>query len=81
MLSEEGSYDPTPIPFSNENRPTEDQIADLAKFYGCAKSDICIICGKKIVLQIFRNSGVCCEKHRKDRDNDHEPFRGGALAP
>jgi hypothetical protein len=67
--------------FGPDNRPSEQQIADLAKHHGCAKSDICIICGKKIVLQIFRNSGVCCELHRKDRDNDHEPFRGGALAP
>lgn len=68
-------------PFSNDNRPSEEQIADLAEFYGVAKSDICRICGKRIIVQIFRNSGVCSEKHRKDRDNDHAPFRGGSLAP
>jgi hypothetical protein len=29
----------------------------------------------------FKNTGVCCESHRKIRDNDLQPFRGGHLAP
>ena len=54
-------------------------IEGIAKRHKCPKSDICVMCGRKIVVQIFRNSGVCCEDHRKDRDNDHQPFRGGQL--
>lgn len=38
-------------------------------------NQICCICLKVITMQIFKNTGVCCENHRKDRDNDHEVFR------
>lgn len=37
----------------------------------------CCICGEEIVVQIYKNTGVCCELHRKDRDNDHQPARIG----
>lgn len=67
--------------FDKNNPPSEEQIADLAKYFNVAKSDICCICGRKIIVQIYRNSGVCSEQHRKDRDHDWAPFRGGALAP
>jgi hypothetical protein len=67
--------------FDKDNPPTEEQIADLAKYFNVATTDICCICGRKIVVQVYRNSGVCSEGHRKDRDNDHAPFRGGSLAP
>jgi hypothetical protein len=60
---------------------TDAAVEGIAKRLGCAKSDICVMCGIQITMQIFRNSGVCCEQHRKDRDNDNLPFRGGALSP
>lgn len=57
------------------------QLKKLAKENKTTVSNICCICGKVIEVQIFKNSGVCSEMHRKDRDNDHLPFRGGSLAP
>jgi hypothetical protein len=70
-----------PQKFGPDNRPTDAQLDELAAYHKVARSDICVICGKKIIVQVFRNSGVCCEKHRKDRDNDHAPFRGGVRSP
>lgn len=60
-------------PFGPDNRPSEQVIVDLAKHHGCPVSNICVICARKIVVQVYMNSGVCCEQHRKDRDNDHTP--------
>lgn len=45
------------------------------------RTNVCCICGKDIKIQIFKGTGVCSENCRKDRDNDHAPFRGGALSP
>jgi hypothetical protein len=33
----------------------------------------CSICGQDIKVMAFKNTGVCCEKHRKIRDNDTAP--------
>ena len=60
--------------------PQED-LEYIAKQRGVLVNQICCVCGTVITVQIFKNSGVCCENHRKDRDNDHAPFRGGALSP
>lgn len=38
-------------------------------------NNVCCICGKDIKVQIFKNSGVCSELCRKDRDNDHDVAR------
>lgn len=43
--------------------------------------NICTICNKPILIQIFKNSGVCCERCRKERDHDTEPWRGLTEAP
>jgi len=56
-------------------------IAKRAKSLGLASNQICCMCLKVITVQIFKNAGVCSENCRKDRDNDHQPFRGGALSP
>ena len=40
----------------------------------------CCICGIEIEVQIYKNTGVCCELHRKDRDNDHGPARVGYVS-
>lgn len=37
----------------------------------------CTECGNKILIQIFKGTGVCCENCRKNRDNDHKPALGG----
>jgi len=62
-------------------RMPDEHIEWLAREHKVPKNQICCICGTVITVQIFKNTGVCCEKHRKDRDNDHQPFRGGSLAP
>lgn len=72
----------TTEPFSVPGIPlTEDAVHGIALRNKVPVSQVCVMCGKVIVVQIFKNSGVCCEQHRKDRDNDHAPFRGGSLAP
>jgi len=38
-----------------------------------ARKGICIICKKKIVMQIFMGTNVCSENCRKARDNDFKP--------
>ena len=43
-------------------------------------SDICIICGSKIEVMIFKNTGVCCELCRKKRDGE-EDAQPRALNP
>lgn len=69
-------------PFSFPGVPlTKDSIEGIAIRNKVPISQVCVMCGRIIVVQIFKNSGVCCEQHRKDRDNDHAPFRGGSLAP
>lgn len=56
-------------------------IETTAKQFNVDHLNICCMCLKPIKVQIMKNSGVCSELCRKDRDNDHVPFRGGALAP
>lgn len=56
-------------------------IKQLAEFYGTLVNNVCVMCGAEIEMMAFKNTGVCSENCRKDRDNDHQPFRGGALAP
>lgn len=57
------------------------QIVKRAQALGVAENMICCMCLELIRIQIFKGTGVCCEHCRKDRDNDHEPFRGGARTP
>ena len=40
----------------------------------------CCVCGTEILVQIYKNSGICSEQHRKDRDNDHGPARVGYVS-
>lgn len=37
--------------------------------------DICQICGNEIKSLIFKGTRFCCEDHRKDFYDDHEPFQ------
>lgn len=53
----------------------ERRIQQSAKIHGRLVNDVCCICLRKITTQIYRNSGVCSEQCRKDRDNDHAPFQ------
>jgi len=32
--------------------------------------NICSVCGQEIKMMIFKGTGVCCENHRKLRDNE-----------
>lgn len=43
--------------------------------FSSAPNTHCCVCGTEIKVQIYKNTGVCCELHRKDRDNDHGPAR------
>lgn len=54
-----------------------DMFPDSAVEY-IVNTEVCSECGKKIKVQIFKNSGVCSELCRKDRDNDHGPARSTA---
>ena len=53
-----------------------DELEVLAKEHGVSVNNICVMCGQVVVVMAFRNMGVCCEDHRKLRDNDTEPLRG-----
>lgn len=61
-------------------KPLKD-ISKRANALGVLPNNICCMCLNLIQVQIFKNEGVCSEKCRKDRDNDHQPFRGGSLSP
>ena len=37
----------------------------------------CSECGKEIITQIYKGTGVCGENCRKERDNDKKPWRMG----
>jgi predicted nucleic acid-binding Zn ribbon protein len=52
----------------------------MSKSNGKPKAGHCIICGKKIKVQIYKNTEVCSENCRKDRDGDHEPARIGYVS-
>jgi hypothetical protein len=60
---------------------TEYWIQKLAEFYDVSLNNVCMMCGAKIEMQIMKNTGLCSENCRKERDHDWQPFRGGALAP
>lgn len=60
---------------------SQEYLARIAADLEQPVSNICCICGNVIVVQIYKNSGVCNESHRKQRDDDLLPFRGGSLAP
>lgn len=60
---------------------SERRVKIAAKQHKVAVNQICVICLEVIELMTFKNTGVCCESHRKIRDNDLQPFRGGHLAP
>lgn len=52
-------------------KPWPEEVLKInAKMQDRLVNDICCICLIPIELMIFRNSGVCCELHRKARDND-----------
>lgn len=71
-----------PVAEAPRGQPISDYwIERLAEFYGVSQNNVCCICGGKIEMQIFKNTSVCSELCRKDRDHDWQPFRGGALAP
>lgn len=64
-------------PFKSDGRQFNvPSIHAAAKAHGVLANNICCMCLSKITIQIFKNSGVCCEQHRKDRDNDHAPAGG-----
>ena len=60
------------VPVSKDEGLLPDQPNPAIKFPDLPKTHCCI-CGIEIVVQIYKNTGVCCENHRKDRDNDHGP--------
>lgn len=78
MVNDTRKLEPFSVPGVPLNPVT---IKNLAKFNDVPISQICCMCGSVIKVMAFKNTGVCCENHRKDRDNDHAPFRGGQLAP
>lgn len=47
------------------------QLSHCAITQNCAIHDLCVMCGRKVEVQILKGSGVCCEQCRKDRDRDH----------
>lgn len=67
---------------NNKKQPYPLDIRQVqAAKHGVTLNNICCMCLKKIKVQIMKNTSVCSERCRKDRDNDHLPFRGGALSP
>jgi hypothetical protein len=52
---------------------SEEEIDLIAKEFDVHKNMICCVCGILIQVMAFRHLGVCCENHRKQRDNDLEP--------
>lgn len=60
---------------------SEEDLEFLASRYKVPVRDVCSICGVKISTMSFKGTGVCGELHRKVRDNDTEPWQGGARNP
>ena len=60
---------------------SEARVARIAALRGLQPHDICCICLDTIEVMAFRKSGVCCEQHRKDRDNDHSVNHAIIEAP
>jgi hypothetical protein len=60
---------------------SEEDLQYLAERYKVSVKDVCCICGMKIRTMSFKGTGVCGELHRKVRDNDTEPWQGGARNP
>ena len=54
-------------------------IIEVAQMLSVPPREICCICLAKIEVMAFRGTGTCCEQHRKDRDEDHEPFKAVGL--
>jgi hypothetical protein len=61
------------------NPLTVTQIANLALTQNCKIKDCCIMCGVKIEMMCQKNTNVCSELCRKDRDGDHATAR--AISP
>lgn len=56
---------------SGQNNRTA--VLNRAQLLKVHPNQICTVCLNLIEMQIFKNTGICCEQHRKDRDNDHLP--------
>lgn len=52
-----------------------DEVKLVASNNNQPVSNICVMDLKVITMQIYENSGVCCEYCRKLRDNDIGPTR------
>jgi hypothetical protein len=57
------------------------QLAHCALKQNCDIKELCVMCGRKIAVAIFKNNGVCCELCRKDRDGDHGEHKAIIEAP
>lgn len=58
---------------------TEEEVELLAKENQVDTRDICKVCGKVILVVIFKGSGYCSDNHRKVLTGDDPspyPFRG-----
>jgi hypothetical protein len=64
-------------------KPPLSQItrAHFALNQNCSVKEICIMCGARIKTMCFKNTGVCCELCRKDRDGDHSKNHAIIEAP
>ena len=63
-----------------EQYPHSDKrIRTWARKKKVAVNDLCCVCLEPINVMAFKGTGVCCEDHRKTRDNDHEPFKAVNL--
>jgi hypothetical protein len=60
---------------------TEFWIKRLAEWYHVEPNNVCMMCGAQVEMQIMKNTGLCSENCRKERDHDWQPFRGGAAVP
>ena len=55
---------------------SEERIILVASKLKVSTNNICCMCLTEIKVMAFKNTGVCSEDCRKDRDNDHEPATG-----
>lgn len=57
--------------------PTKDEIQTHRDEIQANQHNHCSECGKEIITQIYKGTGVCGENCRKERDHDKEPWRMG----
>ena len=62
--------------YQPNHKPWPEDVVEVRATEGDLRpNEVCCICLRKIKVQIWKNSGICSEQCRKDRDNDHEPFQ------